>query len=400
METKKILNLHEMTPQKVGISTTIGDVYVRHNSLRDEERLNSLPDTDFGKEVVKCFSGRIKEKYDDTPLSEDDFSRLTQSDIEVLVPQIAKNCGWAEFLSGNDLVSIEKAARIGMSTSAEKMKAALEDLNSSIASSYQFMNDEALKRLQGTMAGLVDIGAGGCAADYIKQNALSSTHGIAAAAAAAEAAGGYDSFAKYALEDKGERKKLKRRSEAAQLEIPAIVNGFKPFNIPPPESTPIGKAAIESAENTRLTMGKMESLVELVAGLHQSIVKDVLPAWFKQVEDGRQSAEKSIDQAARSLAWTKWAVIASVLVAAGTAWWQVSVTLNIDSANTKMQQAAEILLKKQLEAQQETRSLLEMQLVAQQKLLEQQAADMEEMRKMFIPNESKTPQQIDAIPKE
>jgi hypothetical protein len=139
---------------------------------------------------------------------------------------------------------------------------------------------------------------------------------------------------------------------AAQVEFPRTYDAPKIMMPPRFEETPMGRATLESVENSRQVAEKMDALVVVVAGLNQTMVQDVLPAWFKKIGEDQQSAKESAGQAARSLQWTKWAVIASVFVTIAATWWQVDVARSIDRENSEQQKRVETLLREQLEAQQ------------------------------------------------
>lgn len=134
----------------------------------------------------------------------------------------------------------------------------------------------------------------------------------------------------------------------------------------------MGRATLESAENSRQVAEKMDALVVVVAGLNQAMVQDVLPAWFKKIGEDQQAAKESAGQAARSLQWTKWAVIASVLVTIVATWWQIDVAKSIDRESSEQQKRVEVILKEQL--------------AAQQNLIEQQAKDAAAMREFMVPS--------------
>lgn len=127
--------------------------------------------------------------------------------------------------------------------------------------------------------------------------------------------------------------------------------------------------AIESAKNSREVVEKMDALAAVVGGLNQTLVTEVLPSWFRQVERDQKSAKDSLDHAASGLWWTKWAVITSVVVTIFAAWWQVRVAREIDSENTVQQQKSETLLREQL--------------AIQQKSIEQQARDAAQLRTLL-----------------
>ena len=95
----------------------------------------------------------------------------------------------------------------------------------------------------------------------------------------------------------------------------------------------------------------------------------MLPSWIKQVEHDQNGAKESFDQAASGIRWTKWAVIASIVVTMLATWWQVSVARDIDRDNSVQQQKALDILREQL--------------AMQQKFAEQQARESEKLRELL-----------------
>lgn len=138
--------------------------------------------------------------------------------------------------------------------------------------------------------------------------------------------------------------------------------------IPHFEDTPLGRASVETVRNTRETADKMDNLAGVVADLNQTLIAEVLPAWFKNVEDGQSSAQTAAEQAAKSLWWTKWAVIASVVVAMAATYWQVEVAKLLDEDSSKQQTRSEEILREQLKSQ---GAMLEQQRVTESLLREQ-----------------------------
>ena len=159
---------------------------------------------------------------------------------------------------------------------------------------------------------------------------------------------------------------LNAQNAIAQINLRAAYDVPR-FESPPRfEETPMGRATLESVDHSRHVAEKMDSLVVVVAGLNQTMVQDVLPAWFNKIEEDQRAAKGAIDQAARGLRWTKWAVIASVFVTIAATWWQVDVAKSIDHESSVQQRRVEAVLREQLSAQ--------------QRLLDQQARDAAAMR--------------------
>ncbi|WP_148060158.1 hypothetical protein [Pseudomonas frederiksbergensis] len=107
----------------------------------------------------------------------------------------------------------------------------------------------------------------------------------------------------------------------------------------------LGRATLESAESSRETSLRIYALAEVVGGLNQTIVEDILPAWIQKAESDQKHAELAFKQAGNSLEWTKRAVIASAVISLLATWWQISVSQDIDHENSLSQKTTENLLR-------------------------------------------------------
>lgn len=153
--------------------------------------------------------------------------------------------------------------------------------------------------------------------------------------------------------------------------------------IPLPENTALGRAALENAQNSREAVERMDRLVEVIGGLNQALVIEVLPAWFKKVEDDQKQAEQTVIQAGRSLSWTKWAVIASVVVAVLSTALQTWITFNLDSSNSATQKETMAILRDQLSSQSKLLEQQNLEAKRMQSFIEQQARDAEMLRALI-----------------
>lgn len=345
----KKLNLGALLPAKVSIDTSIGTLYVRHAYSSDWKFFNIEDVVELGRVSVQRLCNRVEDKHDSSTLPDDELASLTDADYQALVPAIARHSGWRVLPEGAGLKELGDAVREEKQAETERHEKMLGNLRKSIDSSYSFLGKGVLEKLQEQMAGVADI-----------RNALAGTESIQAALRTAT------------LADESWKKSLMGISAfekaTAQIELPRAFDIPKLIMPPRPEDTPMGRATIKSAENSRQVAEKMDALVVVVAGLNQTMIQDILPAWFKQIEEDQRAARDAFDQAARGLWWTKWAVIASVLVTILATWWQVDVARSIDRENSEQQKRVEAVLREQL--------------TAQQKLIEQQAKDAVAMREI------------------
>lgn len=354
----KGLNLDALIPEKTSIATSIGTLYVRQPYSSDWKYLELEDAVELGRISIQRLCNRIEDKHDSSPLLDDDLKLLTDADCQALVQAIAKQSGWRELPGESGLKELGGVIKEEKRAITERHEKMLGDLRKSIDSSYSFLGKGALKKLQEQMAGIADI-----------RRSLAGSESLQAALRAAtlpeeswrKTLVGMDHIGK-AMRD------LKAESATAQIGLPRTYEAPKFITPPRFEETPMGRATLESVENSRQVAEKMDALVVVVAGLNQTLVQDVLPAWFNKIEEDQNAAKGAFNQAARGLWWTKWAVIASVLVTIAATWWQVDVAKSIDRENSEQQKRAETVLREQL--------------AAQQKLLEQQAKDAAAMREV------------------
>lgn len=356
------LTLASLFPEKAEVLTSIGPLFVRHLTQTDIEHLRAeaLEGEALGKAFARRLIGTIQDKESHESIDDAACSALTDDDWRLLLPVLASRIGKRDFQGDSDFSALGEAVSIDLRERSRRDKEAQEKIRDSIASSYSFLSEGPLSKLQAQMSGLQHITAALSGKEYLERSLGMS--GVGSAARYMES----ETFKKNQAAMDAFQDSLVLRPEA--FEHPEVKH-FEPLRIPDASETVVGKAAIESAANTRETNAKMDSLVMVVGGLNQTLIESVLPAWFKEVESNQASAKQSFDQAAKSLTWTKWAVIVSVVVTGLTAWWQVSVTKSIDQANTEMQRSAETLLKEQLNAQ--------------KALIAQQSAEMEQLKSLL-----------------
>lgn len=356
----KELNLDTLLPAKASITTSIGMLYARHPYSSDWKYFKLDDAVELGRVAVQRLCNRIEDKHDSSVLLSDDLKLLTDADCQALVQAISKQSGWRELPDGSGLKELGDVIKEEKQAITERHEKMLGGLRKSIDSSYSFLGKGALEKLQEQMAGIADI-----------RKSLAGTESIQAALRAATLS--KESWRKtltgMGAIDKASRD-LNTENAIEKIELSRAYDAPK-FIMPPRfEETPMGRATLESVENSRQVAEKMDALVVVVAGLNQTIVQDILPAWFNKIEEDQTAATGAFNQAAHGLWWTKWAVTASVLVTIAATWWQVDVAKSIDRENSEQQRRAETVLREQLSAQ--------------QKLIEQQVRDAAAMREIVV----------------
>lgn len=355
----KKLNLDALLPAKASTKTSIGTLYVRHPFSSDWKYFELDDAIELGRVAVQRLCNRIEDKHDSSVLLDDDLKLLTDADCRALVQVISKQSGWRELPDGSGLKELGDVIKEEKQAITELHEKMLGDLRKSINSNYSFLGKGALEKLQEQMAGIADI-----------RKSLAGTESLQAAlrAATLPEESWRKSLTSMGAIDKAMRD-LNAENAIAKIESSRAYDSHKLIMPPRFEETPMGRATLESVENSRQVAEKMDALVVVVAGLNQTMVQDVLPAWFNKIEEDQKAAKGAFDQAARGLSWTKWAVIASVLVTIVATWWQVDVAKGIDRENSEQQKRTETVMREQL--------------AAQQKLIEQQAKDAAAMREVF-----------------
>lgn len=353
----KTMDIKDLFPAKTPVETSIGTAYVRNAYSSDWKHLKSDESQAVGRagiQYLSSFSQDNDDQDDIVPLTDEEYGQLNEADLQALAVAISKQNGWGDIRTDAALDDLGQAIQKANKRRVDAHKKMLTDMRESINSKYGFLEKGPLQKLQDQMAGLGAINA--MSGTQALQDAMKA---LRPGAAFAEAISGTTAF-KNAI-----KPILPRHLETNHMRREPVETPRQYFP-PQPEETTLGRAAIESAKNSKEAALKLEMLVGLMAGLHQTIIIDVLPAWKEQIEAGQRGARHAFEQTANGLMWTKWAVMASVVVAALTTTWQVHVAKQIDRESTEQQTRHEVLLGKLLEAQ--------------QKIFEQQAEDQAALR--------------------
>lgn len=354
-----MFDIASFSPAKASVTTSVEELFIRCVQSSDWKYLNLDDSIELARASVQRLCSRIEDKQDSSPLLDDDLKLLTDTDYQTLAQEITKQSGWRDLPDRaglKDLGIVIKEEKQKIATLHEKI---LVDMRKSIASSYSFLEKGALEKLQKQMAGVADI-----------RNALAGTDSIRAALRAVSLT--EDSWRKSLADTDLIGKAMRGFSDEnliSQLKSPKTFDTPNIMMPPRFEETPMGRATLKSQENSRLVADKMDTLVGVVAGLNQTMVQDVLPAWFEKIGNDQKAAKEAIGQAANSLNWTKWAVFASVFVTIVATGWQIEVAISIDRENSEQQKRVEVVLREQL--------------AAQKIFIEQQAKDAAAMREVI-----------------
>lgn len=349
----RTLSLDDLVPAKQEVHASIGNLYVRHLTVRELAMLEGRQN--LGEALLKMVVGRSSDKADHTGLTDEDFDALGEADIALLVPAAIRMCSLPPVMGAVTLDELDAAANAGLEALKQKLKGEVEGIRKKIGEDYSFLGREPLDRLKDQMSGLTALrsGLGSSFLDRLKE-AESPTELLRRATE-----GSTPSYSRTFEESDSILSGVNKLGTERTLHVDRL-------RVPRPEDSPIGRATLQTAQQISHLVEKMDKLADIAGGLNQTLVADVLPAWFDQVESGQRDAQTTIAQAAAGLRWTKWALGASVVATLLTAGWQVWVALEIDRENTALQERTEAVLREQLKVQ--------------QALIEQQARDADALR--------------------
>jgi hypothetical protein len=356
VDGKKILNLDSLLTEKMPIMTSVGMLYVRYSCLGDWKCFDLEDDVELGRVAIQRLCGRIEDKRDRGGLSDDDMRLLNDADFQALTLAIAKQNGWPELPSKSGLKDLGECIKAEQSSMIERHEKMLGNLRKSIGSSYSFLDTGVLERLQKQMAGIASIHSSLAATESIQAALREATLPIASLKKSFSDI----STINQALGNSNSKK------IADHLKLPGPDSLYKPVMPPKFEETPMGRATLESVENSRQVAEKLDNFEVMFAGLNQTLIQDVLPAWFNKIEEDRIASKSVFKQTAYGLFVT---VITSLIVTIAGTWWQISVTKSIDFESSEQQRRAENILKEQL--------------LVQHKQIEQQTKDAAAMRALI-----------------
>lgn len=312
----------------VPIETSAGTLYARYLTSENLSSLENTQEADRVGIVAIQLATSSNSDGEFEPLPDVVLHRLSENDYQLLATEIARQSGmrWSPrrpILHSFGLAIKQKNAEL-----ADERR----QLHESISRSYRFLEQPTLDRLQQQLGNLNRLTASA-------QSLRDHWSPLFQPSSARQ------------VFDEEQRIQAERARQSSLAE--ALIKAQPPELYRPAqfEETPLGKAALEGVRSTREVSQKMDALVEVVGGLNQTLVMEVLPGWIKQVERDQAAAQESFKQAAQGLWWTKWAVIVSVIVTVFATWWQVSVARDIDAGNTAQMVKSEALLREQIELQ-------------------------------------------------
>lgn len=345
--------------KKVAVPTSAGTVFVRRLTVDDFETFTqaysdvaAAEAAPIGAVALQTLSGTVESAEDRTPLADEVLAALSEADRRALAAAIAETSSMGELPDGPADEALGGLVKAKFEELAKTMTKAAADLKTALEGSVGLLSKAVQSTLKDRVEGLAAIkdslwatsaseaarrlqeGRGASAiGDLFKTGALGQTGTVALKRAIADL----------------DANRLKVESTAVRAptfyEPPRI-------EIPPVEKTPMGRAAIASEEAARQLQevtGLTAAMAAQMAELSQVVVTQAVPELLNKLADDRKAEQRTLEQARDSLRWTKWAVIASVVVTVAVTAWQLWVARAYKLENDGQQRTTEALMRQQLE---------------------------------------------------
>ena len=338
---KSILSM--MLKNRKPVTTSQGTFYVRHLSVGDMKTFAGYFDEKkdkashdlraLGELALKTLVCTDNDPEKTSALTEETFSELSSTDIELLIDGVIEVCCLTP-LAGNK--TLESLGSIVFDEVTSDIKRTLEmnkKLKSSMGSAFGSLSQGAMKSLVDSMSSL---------------NAVRDSLKLSPAV---------EAFRK--LQEDQERLfgGMAHKEMLAQAKISEMPQPRMPeLYMPKIEETPMGRAAIaseDSATQLREVAGLVGDMADKLANLHTVFLTEVIPQWVDSLEENSDAMKTTLSQAETSLFWAKWALIASVVVTIAMTAWQICIARDYKLDNDKQQTDAVLIMKEQLKASQE-----------------------------------------------
>ncbi len=338
--------------EKIPVNTSQGTLYVRHLSLKDMPNIAKffkaeVPDlAAAGRAVLLRLTSMTRSSKDESEIDKSILNALTEQDLRSLAATIATESLLSPLTEGDPLLALGRAVHEDMKRSLEQLSKTLADIKEKWDSQSAIFGETTRASLQSTIFGIGDISK--------RLRELPSV----------------EAFHKAIVDSKSPIEQYLRTKNPIieAVNAPDVAGDFitadgKPgrffdrylpqsIELPDPETQPIGRAAKATEEMARQiteVAGLLGEMGARVGELSTTIVGTAIPEWMKKLEGDREATQKTLDQARNSLRWTKWAVIASVLVTMVMTGWQVWLAREYKLDNDNQQNVIESLLREQLE---------------------------------------------------
>ncbi len=338
---KSILSL--MLNDRQPVTTSQGIFYVRHLSVGDMKTFAGYFDEKkdkashdlraLGELALKTLVCTENNPEKLSALTEEIFSKLSNTDIELLINGVIEVSGFTTLPDSKTLESFGSIVFDEITSNIKRTKETTESLKRSMSSAFGSLSQGAMKSLVDSMTSLNAV-----------RDSLRLSPAVEALRKVQEDQDRL--FGGIAHKDFLTQAKI---LEKPQPRIPELY-------LPKFEETPIGRAAIaseDSATQLREVAGLVGDMAYKLADLHTVFLTKIIPEWKTSLEDNSKAMNKSFQNAEQNLKWAKWALIASVVVTILTTTWQIWIAREYKLENDKQQSDSVLIMKEQLKASQE-----------------------------------------------
>lgn len=338
---KSILSL--MLNDRQPVTTSQGIFYVRHLSVGDMKTFAGYFDEKkdkasqdlraLGELALKTLV--CTENYPEklSALTEEIFSKLSNTDIEVLINGVIEVSGFTPLPDRKTLESFGSIVFDEITSNIKRTKETTESLKRSMSSAFSSLSQGAMKSLVDSMSSL---------------NAVRDSLKLSPAV---------EAFRKVQEDQERLLGGMAHKEFLAQAKILEMPQHRMPeLYMPKFEETPIGRATIaseDSATQLREVAGLVGDMADKLATLHTVFLTEVIPQWVKSLDENAEAMKQSFHNADENLKWAKWALIASVVVTIFMTVWQIWIAREYKLENDKQQSDSVLIMKEQLKASQE-----------------------------------------------
>lgn len=334
------MDIRELIPEKVAVKTSAGTLYVRHQWTSDANCLESLEGIALAKEIIRLYASEQEALMDESFLSEAMAVRLNADDVKKILLIVAKNLNLKKVFEDVEVECLGNLIKDYLLKERQKQRKKYEKLHrdyafmgaAKTADLYESMvkSEEALRRIG-------------------RPDALTRE------------------IAKLHSNDWSSRL---TRVEKVEIETPPIAHSR-------PKDSVLGRAALQTAENSLEINQATQALAITVGELNRKMIEEIFPTWFKKIEKQQGNSLDAAEKARASLRWAMIAVyvsvaatVISILMTAGIAFWQAQVSGELDRSSTVTQA--------------EMQALLQRQLAGQERLIEIHVDEIERLKKKEI----------------
>lgn len=342
--------------KKVAVHTGQGTLYVKYLALGDISKIAKIFKQDapdlaaVGRAVLLKLTSMTSASEDNNEIDEALFKALTEQDLRSLASTIATESHLSPLADGDPLVELGRAFHETIKRATKEVSKTLSEVKSTWDSQWATIGESTRAALQDSLLGINDISK-----RLRESSAVETFIKTVREAKSTSAVEEYVHTNKQFI-DAAKVSEVEDSFITADGKRGSAFNHYRPppIELPELETLPIGRAANATEETARQiteVAGLMGAMVAGVGDLSTTLVGKVVPEWMKKLDEDRESARKTLDQAKNSLRWTKWAVIASVFLTV----WQVWLAQEYKLDNDKQQTAIEDLLREQLGVMQQFR---------------------------------------------